>query len=462
MTVKNQPTREALKTALQRLVCVFDHRKNVTGFDIGYKWQGGSRQDQVCLRLHVDRKIHERDLCSGAIFPQEFDGISLDILQSSYHSSRPKPAQAPTPTPHNTAVLMGGLACGRETGNMGQIGALVVDKETGTPALLSSWQALSGLNGRPGDPIFLPGKTISIPGDRIGTLSQSILGRDGDAAIATLGKSKPWLPTTLQAQAMLHGARNAALGEILSGPDGSPGSIVDGQGIYRLQYQNRPGQVETHTLCGFRLVAIPTIFSRRSKNETVSKSGALWFQPLDQTAVGLQAGGGDMSDRVSIACNLMPILKALNVRLANLGDIENRNLDQANSDTSLDCASHSMQVRAVDDPLALADPRYGPGDTLGATLDFGSEVSVKALIWPQIKRGLGELPISVETTGAKLTDPIAKFLPLQNMQFLLAEIVNQTTNLRGRMSRNARFGDFADTTTFRAVCRRIGRLMNQN
>ena len=149
-TFSRRPLNAAMKTAMTR----FSDRTDLTGFDIGYRWIGGQPTKELCVRVHVAKKIPASDLTEAEILPAQIDGVPLDVIEADYAITL---AQPPHDQPGRIAFLMGGTPCGRPDEGSGTIGAIVIDNATGEPAILSCWHVLLGGDGNPGDPIVQPG-----------------------------------------------------------------------------------------------------------------------------------------------------------------------------------------------------------------------------------------------------------------------------------------------------------------
>jgi hypothetical protein len=54
---------------------------HVVGVAIGTCTRGGSRSEEPCLVVFVDRKLPERALGPGALLPRELDGVPVDVVE---------------------------------------------------------------------------------------------------------------------------------------------------------------------------------------------------------------------------------------------------------------------------------------------------------------------------------------------------------------------------------------------
>ncbi len=72
-----------LDHVLQRAYQAFGCRSSFRGVDIGYRWTDGRRTNDICLRLHLQRKLHDTALLSSQRLPSHVDGIPLDVIEAA-------------------------------------------------------------------------------------------------------------------------------------------------------------------------------------------------------------------------------------------------------------------------------------------------------------------------------------------------------------------------------------------
>lgn len=326
MSTKKEFTREELDAAMRETMRRYGHRENITGVDVGYRWNGGKPTTKLCVRIHVKRKIPKTELESTELFPKAIDGIPLDVIEGRYRVTR---ETEPAEHRARTALLMGGFSCGRPGDGTGTIGAMVIDNETGKPAILSNWHVLAGAYARVGDPILQPGETDGGERvrDQVASLRRWMLDADGDAAIAVVDGPRRWLPLQYGAATILTDARRSVLGEILHKSGRTTGHTkgrVDGEGIYRLIYEVRPEVYEERDIQGFKLVPETPGNPDNEELSAPGDSGAFWANPVTNEAVGLHfAGEGrpDPREEHAIACHVTRVMERLNVRLASVDDV---------------------------------------------------------------------------------------------------------------------------------------------
>lgn len=428
MAEKQKNSRDQLNAAMMEARKRYSHRKNVTGFDVGYKWLGEEPTKELCVRIHVEEKIPVSELEQAEVFPDNIDGVPLDIIRGPYKAK----LEAQTKSPRDRfATLVAGISCGRTDGSTGTLGALVIDQKTDRPALLSNWHVLAGPRGRPGDRIVQPGLADSRPDprDEIGALNRSILDIDGDAALADLSSVRPWLPIQYGSFAVLSKIRNSRLGEVLEKSGRSTGVTqgrVDGEGIYRIRYEVRPREHEIREIAGFKLVAVTPGNPNNDELSSSGDSGSTWYNPNSGEAVGLHFAGEtnpNPSAEHAIACNMSRVSERLEFRLAGFEDLLNAmNTRDVSPDSDLPVLARGLSTLEhtpnPDDPRGPGRPwggpypwpwplpwPWGPGGPWGPRIDPRDLLSGGETPWPILNdrdigvtdsrnfRHLGRLPV---------------------------------------------------------------------
>jgi endonuclease G len=313
----NNYSESQLQQAYKEAREAYIEREDVTGVDIGYKYIDGQRTDDIVIRIHVEKK---REFVPEAeMFPKEINGIPVDVIQGVYGLQVALKSSSFRQTRRNP--IQPGLSISHPKVTAGTLGVIVYDNATGHPCILSNWHVLVGSSdASPGDPIIQPGSRDGgqLPQDRVGQLERSLLGPDGDAAIASLDITSDRSVELAQFETgvILHSARNAQVGEVLEKSGRTTGVTkgkVTGFGSYKISYP--VGEI---TIDGF---IISSINDRNPGNEEISlggDSGSIWYNPETKEAVGLHfAGETDSSPTAehAIACHLPRVLAALNISL---------------------------------------------------------------------------------------------------------------------------------------------------
>lgn len=315
----NYYSQSQLQQAYEKAYKAYMSRNNVTGIDIGYKYVDGQKTDDIVVRIHVKEKIPESSLETVEIFPKEIDGIPVDVIQAVYQQQIYIESTFERQT--RLAAIQPGLSISHPKVTAGTFGAVVYDNVTSRPCILSNWHVLVGsFDASPGDPILQPGVADGgrLHRDKVGQLERSILGRDGDAAIAFLdpASGRTVLSAQFETGVVLKSARMFTVGETLEKSGRTTGVTrgkVDGVGTYKINYAVGEREID-----GFKLVSVR---DNNSNNEEISSggdSGSIWYDPITKEGVGLHfAGETDASPTAehALACHLPRVLVALNVSL---------------------------------------------------------------------------------------------------------------------------------------------------
>lgn len=143
--------------------------KNVVGVGVGYKLVKMERTEQPALIIFVEKKIPKEAIPGAHFIPPKFAGLETDVIEIGKvrllsRTSRERPAQP-------------GVSIGHFLVTAGTFGAVVKDRKTGEPLILSNNHVLANVtNGRDGraqigDPILQPGSYDGgTEKDRIGEL----------------------------------------------------------------------------------------------------------------------------------------------------------------------------------------------------------------------------------------------------------------------------------------------------
>jgi len=133
---------------------------NVVGVGQGYKEVGGRKTNEECVVVLVESKVDAQNLTDGHIIPQSLEDKKTDVIEvgkvellandDKMRITKLRPAQP-------------GVSIGHYKITAGTFGAVVKDKKTGEPLILSNNHVLAnitnGSDGRAskGDPILQPG-----------------------------------------------------------------------------------------------------------------------------------------------------------------------------------------------------------------------------------------------------------------------------------------------------------------
>lgn len=130
--------------------------ENVVGVGRGHKVTAGQRTGGECVAVLVREKVPKAKLLAQEVVPQEVLGAPTDVIEVGElrflgeRTARMRPARP-------------GVSIGHYAATAGTLGAVVWDRRTGEPLVLSNNHVLahatSGLDGRArrGDPVLQPG-----------------------------------------------------------------------------------------------------------------------------------------------------------------------------------------------------------------------------------------------------------------------------------------------------------------
>lgn len=313
-----QSDRKKVQVAYEKALKTFGQRDNVTGIDIGYKYDGGVRTNQVTVRIHVREKLPLEVLAEADIFPKDIDGVPIDVIQGHYSPST-NGILSILARRHRRDPIQPGISVSHPLVSAGTIGAIVFDRVTGAQCILSNWHVLAGSAfAQPGDAILQPGRFDGgrRETDTIGRLERMHLGRRGDAAIAVLNGARQVLRAQDHTTVEVRTARRAALGDTVAKSGRTTGvttGVVDGMGRYRITYS-----VGTHEIDGF-LIRTPAEGNPDDiEISGAGDSGSLWYDPNTREGLGLHfAGESDPAPvaEYALACHLDAVLEELNISL---------------------------------------------------------------------------------------------------------------------------------------------------
>jgi endonuclease G len=346
----------ALREAARRHL--FD--PNVGLVDFGFAAQGGHlRDDALALRVHVHRKLAPAALevaaARGLTAPiaAEIGGFPTDVVQASYatHPVAAPPASGTThprvagsaskarrgdgPRPQwalgdpgggrgsGRALRVDPLQGGTSISNAlqrvsGTLGAVVLDRASRAPMLLSNWHVLVGGWQVPaGVPIVQPGRLdgggsgFGTVGDRdvVGRLARDAFADRIDAAVALLGAARP--ATNLQWRIGAVTGRGApALGAVVvkSGRTSgvTAGRVVGVEGLSRIRYFGLDRIVRD-------VVSIDPL-TDGAQVSAAGDSGSLWLDAGTHAAVALHFAGSNLPER-ALAMDIGAVLDALRIDL---------------------------------------------------------------------------------------------------------------------------------------------------
>ncbi len=182
-----RPTKEAVEHDLLK-------RPGVTGCDIGHKYVGGKKTDELSIRVYVEKKKDK--LTKDEAIPVVIEGIKTDVIERRYVLH---PLKVPLQQLELLAdagkydPLRGGISigpCRAVNGSIyaGTLGVVVRDNATNAPMLLSNFHVMCVDNQwHTGDTMAQPSRVDggNCPADVIGTLQRAVLNDKVDCAISS-------------------------------------------------------------------------------------------------------------------------------------------------------------------------------------------------------------------------------------------------------------------------------------
>jgi hypothetical protein len=169
----------------------------VTGVDVGYKYVGGQRTDEISIRVLVEKK--KKTIPEKERVPETIEGVKTDVIERRFelhHLGNRIRLEDITLMADTTTYdpVKGGVSIGpcRSVGGYvfaGTLGAIVRDNATGNPFLLSNFHVMCIDNGwHVGDQMTQPSRvdTGTCPANVVGTLQRAALTSSVDAAVCNL------------------------------------------------------------------------------------------------------------------------------------------------------------------------------------------------------------------------------------------------------------------------------------
>lgn len=327
-----KPTEKVVADAIAALDTVrrqWLRQPGVTAADVGFKIKGDVLTDTVALRVHVARKLPVSELAKSEVFNEtakadkKVGGFPVDVIEATYG-----PSTAPVVLDHDdedaiaalertTAFdpMVGGISCGNTRVTAGTIGAIVFDRTTAVPMILSNWHVLAGASAAvAGESIVQPG---SIDGgtQTVATLTRMRLDSSMDAAVATLNGARGHSRDIL-GLGTITGTDTATLGMLVVKSGRTTGitrGVVDGVSLSTSINYGDPGVVSFSNQ--IRIVPRapwPAVDYEVSRG---GDSGSVWLNEANNRAIGLHfAGETDPApaSENAICSPIGPIATALN------------------------------------------------------------------------------------------------------------------------------------------------------
>lgn len=202
-TSRSPLSQAELIALLRKKAQKFLRAPGVTSVGVGEELTGGSPTGRLAIQFTVHRKRSKRALASVSDlvlpdFIEDDNGVKVpvDVVQRgfrpAYQVVTPGGARAEHGSDWETRrdpadPIRPGVSVGHIDANgPGTIGAIVYDRTSGEPLILSNWHILHTGWGAIGDAIYQPAPNDSATGGVVGRLLRSHVGLAGDCAVATV------------------------------------------------------------------------------------------------------------------------------------------------------------------------------------------------------------------------------------------------------------------------------------
>ena len=306
------PSKKVVEDAIAALDSVrreWLRRPGVTAVDVGFKIKDEKMTDEVAIRAHVERKIATAELASSEVFnvsgkpPKKVKGFSVDVIEAKYG---PSAATATEPIALDDAdeaaiaaierttafdPLIGGISCGNPRVTAGTIGAIVFDRRTCRPMILSNWHVLAGASAAAvGEGILQPGR-VDGGTQVVATLTRMRLDARMDAAVATLNGARGHTRDILGLGA-ISGVDPAALGMLVVKSGRTTGitrGVIDGVSMSVSIDYGDPGVVAFANQ--IRIVPRAPWPAVDYEVSMGGDSGSVWLNEANNRAIGLHFAG---------------------------------------------------------------------------------------------------------------------------------------------------------------------------
>jgi len=307
---RKKKKRASLQEAYAHALAMLASRPDVTGVDIGPKYEGGKPTAKQVIRVHVVEKLRGKRLTDSERIPENFLGVPSDVIVANYR----RHADAPLPSARFDPIRPG-ISVGNPGAKSGTLGLIVFDEATGDPCILSAHHVLAGPGAAKGDPITQPARfDHGTPGkDTVATLWRFFApGLWGDAALAKLTGKRRFSPGALGSGVVVDRVGLPQINQhvVKTGRTTlTTRGRIEGIGTYF--YPDLPGGVN-----GFRVVPHrddPRKFDLCAPGD----SGSVYYAEGTTAGIGLHcAGGNDPAlGEIGIACMLATVLATLGVSL---------------------------------------------------------------------------------------------------------------------------------------------------
>ncbi len=149
-------------------------KRNVVGVAVGYKG-GDESSGEMAVVVLVERKVPLAALAAEDVVPRTIDGVRTDVIEIGYLRALGTPQ--PGARDRHRPTIPAGVSIGHFKVTAGTLGAIVRDRATNQPYILSNNHVLANSNdAATGDPILQPAAMDGgrQPGDTVAVLDRFI------------------------------------------------------------------------------------------------------------------------------------------------------------------------------------------------------------------------------------------------------------------------------------------------
>ena len=329
------PAMEAFKTFVRTEGLRYLAANNINSVGIGRKISAKGPSGALCIQFTVDRKMaaeHLESLGSRLIPPHFIIGgkaVPSDVIERRFSPGwRPVAEVELRKEDRKTRkdTVTPGLSVAHRGGSAGTIGAIVFDRRSGAPFLLSNWHVLQMLEddseGAIGDEIVQPGPFDDnrITNNVVGRLVRSHLGFAGDCAVASI-EGRGFSPDILGLKTIPKRVGRAELGDIVV-KSGRTTEVTRGV-VTRIEVQTKMNYGNRQQIIGgFEIGPLPKADPAKEIS-LGGDSGSAWLaaDPSSGRAtdvmLGLHFAGEAANDEqeFAMACAAHSVLEKLDVTL---------------------------------------------------------------------------------------------------------------------------------------------------
>lgn len=322
---------EHLKAWIRRRAKTYLADPNITSVGIGHKQIDGAVTEDICLQFTVRSKADPTELqtLGTSLIPETIEtaehSVPTDVLQRDYSLSyQVIPEAFNDVRRQHVDPIVPGVSVSHPQVSAGTAGAIVYDRTTGRPALLSNWHVLHGPGGQIGDDALQPGTHDDNRAgvNRFGSLLRSHLGMAGDAALASVD-SRGIDPTILDLEVVPDEIADPDLGDqvLKSGRTTgvSHGVVSRIHTVVSINYGEGTGE---QSVGCFEIEPDPRRAEEFARLSDGGDSGAVWMlksgngQPSSLMG-GVHFAGSDSAEgETALACYASSVREKLNFSLS--------------------------------------------------------------------------------------------------------------------------------------------------